>query len=91
MATAEKKGVFKRIGAWFKSTFAELKKVTWPTPKQVVKRLGTVLTVTAFFLVLLMGMDVGLSELYKLLTKGITPETTSMITPISQLVSKIGL
>ena len=33
----KKRGFFKAIGKWFKELFSELKKVTWPTAKDVSK------------------------------------------------------
>lgn len=40
-----------------KETFAELKKVTWPSFGKVVKQTFTVLVVTVFFMLILMLMD----------------------------------
>ena len=54
-------GFWKRIGA----TFSELKKVTWPTFKEVVKKTGVVLVVVTAFLVVIYGVDA-------LLTLGMT-------------------
>lgn len=34
---------FKKIGKFFKDLFRELKKVTWPTKKEVVQNTGSVL------------------------------------------------
>lgn len=50
---------------WFKETFSELKKVSWPTVPTVVKQTGTVLLVVAIFLVVLFLFDLLLSFLYK--------------------------
>ena len=36
-AKKSKPSVFARIGKWFKDMKAELKKVVWPTPQQVLK------------------------------------------------------
>ncbi|MBR2499253.1 MAG: preprotein translocase subunit SecE [Clostridia bacterium] len=54
---------FKRIGRWFKETFAELKKVSWPTFGKVVKQTGVVLVVVLIFLVVITAFDVGLYSL----------------------------
>ena len=40
-----------------KDTFAELKKVTWPTFGKTMKQTGAVLVVTLFFFVILLVMD----------------------------------
>ena len=54
-----------------KETFGELKKVTWPSFAQVLKQTGIVLAVTAIFLVVLMGFDAVLGQLYKLLVSNL--------------------
>lgn len=59
----KKPGFFKRIGRWFKETFAELKKVSWPTFGKVVKQTGVVLVVVLIFLVVITAFDVGLYSL----------------------------
>lgn len=41
-----------------KGTMSELKKVTWPTFAEVVKRTGVVLAVVLIFAVILFGIDV---------------------------------
>ena len=46
MAEANKKeNVFARIGRWFREMRSELKKVTWPTFRQVVNNTAVVLAV----------------------------------------------
>lgn len=77
----------KPFGSKVKGLFGELKKVTWPTFAKVVAQTGVVLAVTLFFLLVLMGMDVGLQALYKLLVSGLgTEETTSAL---SSLVNSV--
>lgn len=49
--------------------FSELKKVTWPGFGRVVKETLVVLSVTAVFLVVIVGIDQLLYLLYNLLTK----------------------
>ena len=44
-AKQKKPGLFKRIATYFKETKSELKKVVWPTPKQVVNNTLVVLVV----------------------------------------------
>lgn len=52
-----------------KGAFSELKKVTWPSFGNVVKKTAVVLSVTAIFLVVVIGIDQLLYLLYNLLTK----------------------
>ena len=63
---AEKKP--SKVGKMIKETGSELKKVTWPTFKETVKRTGVVLAVVIFFGVVLLAFDYILSVLYKILT-----------------------
>jgi|MucameStandDraft_1065616.scaffolds.fasta_scaffold189544_2 preprotein translocase subunit SecE len=54
MATQTKKkkpGLFKRMGAWLGRSWAEFRKVTWPSAGTVFKNLGIVLVVVLFFLI----------------------------------------
>ena len=44
---------FRRV----RESFSELKKVTWPTFGDVVKKTGIVLLVTALFLLVVFGID----------------------------------
>ena len=46
-----------KIAKKFKETSSELKKVTWPKFKTVLKQTGTVLLVTALFLLVVFGID----------------------------------
>lgn len=52
-----------------KATVSELKKVTWPSFGKVVKSTVVVLSVTAAFLLVVLGIDQLLYLLYNLLTK----------------------
>ncbi len=74
-APEKKKGKF---GRKVKGLFGELKKVTWPSFSKVVSQTGVVLAVTLFFLVVLMLMDLGLQQLYKLLTSGLSTESVQL-------------
>lgn len=62
----------KKRGGKVKEYFSELKKVSWPKFPEVIKKTGTVLAVTIFFLAAVMIIDVGLSQLYKLLITGLS-------------------
>ena len=59
---------FRRVGAKFKETFSELKRVTWPKLPTVFKTTGVVLVIVMAFLVIVTGVDMGLRELLRLLT-----------------------
>lgn len=64
---SDKPNIFKRIGKFFKEMFSELKKVSWPGPKKVFAQLGTVLLVVVIFMVIVVGIDVGVGALLRLL------------------------
>ena len=49
----------------------ELKKVRWPTLGRTVKQTGVVLGLVLVFALVVFGIDQGLGQLYKLLTKGL--------------------
>ena len=66
MATTSKTkrpNVFKRLGSFFVKSWSELKKVTWPTFKTVLKNLGIVLLVVLFFAVIIFVADFVLTNL----------------------------
>jgi preprotein translocase subunit SecE len=48
---------FRRVGAKFKETFSELKRVTWPKFPTVLKTTGVVLVVVVAFLAIVTGFD----------------------------------
>ena len=58
---------FRRVGAKFKETFSELKRVTWPKLPTVLKTTGVVLTIVLAFLVVVTGVDSLLGWLLRLL------------------------
>lgn len=64
----DKIGFFQRI----KDIFGELKKVRWPSFGHAVKQTGVVLGVVVIFAIVVFGIDQGLGQLFKLLTKGLT-------------------
>ena len=57
----------KKIGKTIKETSSELKKVTWPTFKEVIKKTGVVLVVVLVFAIVLLGIDYLLGLLFGLL------------------------
>ena len=81
--TSSKPKKEKRRGR-LKETFAELKKVTWPSFATVVKQTGIVLAVVAIFLVVLMGFDALLGWLYDLMVKGLNSglESASLLSSV---------
>jgi preprotein translocase subunit SecE len=62
-----KKNRGQKIAAFFKGILSELKKVTWPKPKTVFSSSLVVIVVVLVFLLIIFGIDRGLSELLKLL------------------------
>ena len=54
---AKKPNLFKRLGAFFVKSWSELKKVTWPSFKTVLKNTGIVLLVVLFFAIIVLGSD----------------------------------
>ena len=58
----KKGGLFRKL----KEVWSELKKVTWPTFANVVKKTGVVILVVLIFTVVIFGFDYLLGLLYKL-------------------------
>ena len=58
---------FRRVGAKFKETFSELKRVTWPKFTTVLKTTGVVLVIDFAFLAVVTGVDSLLSWLLSLI------------------------
>ena len=63
------KAFFKKIADGFRKLRSELKKVTWPDFKTVLKQTGVVLVVTLFFLIVIGVFDLGLSKLLEVIVK----------------------
>ncbi len=59
---------FVRTGRKLKETFAELKRVTWPSFGKAMKATGIVLAIVLVFIVAVTGVNYGFSELLKFLT-----------------------
>ena len=59
---------FRRVGAKFKETFSELKRVSWPSLPTVFKTTGVVLVVVAAFLAVVTGIDALLGYLLGLIS-----------------------
>ncbi len=62
---AKRPNLFKRLGRFFAKSWSELKKVSWPSFKTVVKNTLIVLAVVLFFAVLIFGVDTGFMYLVK--------------------------
>jgi len=60
----KRKSIFARI----RDLGGELKKVSWPSFKTVLKSTGVVIAVALFFLLIAMGVDALFGFLYRLLT-----------------------
>lgn len=54
---------------YFKEVFSELKKVTWPTFKELVKHTGAVILFILVMGIVIFGIDSGLRALWELLLK----------------------
>ena len=52
--------------------FGELRKVTWPNAATTFKQTGIVLGIVLIFSIVIFGIDQGLLQLFKLLTKGLS-------------------
>ena len=56
----KKKGsIFKRIGRFFKDVYSELKKVTWPSRKNLISYTIAVLVFVAIMMLVIYGIDTG--------------------------------
>ena len=52
---------------FFKSTFSELKKVSWPTFKQTCAKTGAVLAIVFVFMLVVLGLDWVIAKLISLI------------------------
>ena len=68
-----------------KETFAELKKVTWPTFGKTMKQTGAVLVVTIFFFIILLVMDYLLGLAHGKLIEELNkmPDASSVVTALT--------
>lgn len=65
-----KKEKRKRFGHFFKSVFAEMKKVTWPGWKKTFTQTGIVVLVVLIFAIIILAFDLIFSQLLSLVTTG---------------------
>ena len=66
---SDKPSFWARVKAFFKSYKGELKRITWPTPKQTFKNTGNVLLAMVIMGVFVCLLDLALSQLVSLLLK----------------------
>lgn len=58
-----------KVFQFFKESKAELKKVVWPTKEDVISSIKVVIISTVVMAVILGALDLGFSELFRLLMK----------------------
>ena len=58
-----------KVFQFFKESNAELKKVVWPTKEDVISSIKVVIISTVVMAVILGALDLGFSELFRLLMK----------------------
>ena len=63
------KGLFAKIGRFFRDMKGEVKKVVWPTKKQVINNTAVVLVMVIAAAIFIGGLDWVLSQLLALLLK----------------------
>ena len=67
----KKKRGHNRVARWFREMRSELKKVVWPTPKQVVNNTVVALSVMAVSAVVIWGIDqIGINIIQAIFTLG---------------------
>lgn len=59
--------MFNKTTRFLKNVISEMKKVSWPTKKELVKYTITVITTVAFVAVFFMIVDFGISSLIQLI------------------------
>lgn len=74
----KKPNVFVRLWGKIKAIASELKKVTWPSFKTVMKQLGCVLVTVIIVLVVILLMDLGFQALLRL-AKGDSGTSAALI------------
>ena len=66
MADTKKKSVFAKAASFLRSCIGEIKKITWPTPKQTTKNFFIVLVVIIIAGLFIYALDRGLYALLNL-------------------------
>ena len=65
----KKPNIFAKIAKYFRECKAEVKKITWPTPKTVFKNFGVVLVIMIVMGLFIFALDSGLFALLDLIKK----------------------
>lgn len=55
----ERRGVFARLGLWWRQIVAELKKVVWPTRKELVAYTIVTVVFSVIVIAIVFGLDYG--------------------------------
>lgn len=88
----KKPNFFVRIGRKLKETFSELKRVTWPTFGKAVKATGVVIVIVLIFLVLVTGVNFGLSKILEVMTSwGNTEESSKIGAEVIKFITTRGI
>ncbi|BBN97397.1 preprotein translocase subunit SecE [Sporolactobacillus terrae] len=61
-------GMIKGTGKFFRDIVVESKKVTWPTGKELLKYTVTVIITVVFLALFFVVVDLGISELLRVIT-----------------------
>ena len=61
--TEESKGIFGRIGLFYRQVIAELRKVVWPTRKQLTTYTAVVLVFVGFIIAVVSVIDIALTKI----------------------------
>ena len=87
MSNQPQQSRWKKIGVKTKALFGELRKVTYPSAKQVIKQTSVVLAVVIFFLIVLMAQDQILGQLFRLLvgSNPVLPTTNNLLNGVSNI------
>ena len=67
----DKPNIFVRIWKGIREIIGELRKVRWPSFQRTITQTGVVLGVVVVFSLIVFGIDRGLGELFRLLTRGL--------------------
>lgn len=62
-------GILKKSNQFFRNVIIEMKKVRWPNRKEMVSYTITVLITVVFLVIFFALVDLGVSELLRLITK----------------------
>jgi preprotein translocase subunit SecE len=62
-------GILKKSNQFFRNVIVEMKKVRWPNKKEMVSYTVTVLITVTFLVIFFALVDLGVSELLRIITK----------------------